>query len=74
LFGTSGTPGGTGAFAGDVVFGVEGCAPTTNTTVAATAADDAIRFEITDRPTCKDPGGTAREFDRTLTLSVRRVQ
>jgi hypothetical protein len=51
-----------------------GCTPTTGTTVRGTVTSTTIRFEITDRPTCQDPGGRTREFDRTLTLSAKRVQ
>jgi len=52
-----------------------GCAQPTDTVVTrGTVTSTTIRFEIADRPTCQDPGGRTREFDRTLTLSVRRVQ
>jgi hypothetical protein len=50
------------------------CTPAGQATVRGTATSTSIRLEITDRPTCKDPAGQLREFDRTLTLGVHRPQ
>jgi hypothetical protein len=51
-----------------------GCSPTTDRRSAGTVTSTAIRFEVTDRPTCQDLSGRVREFDRTFTISVVRPQ
>jgi hypothetical protein len=58
---------------------VGGCTPMGDATVRGSVTSTTIRFEITDRARCpEDPGpdahGPEREFDRTLTVSVLRLQ
>ena len=55
------------------------CAPLADMSVSGSVTSTTIRFEITDRAMCADDvptydRGPHREFERTVTISVRRVQ
>jgi hypothetical protein len=64
----------------DGVFGVGTCTPVSDATISGTVTNADMHITISDRAMCRDIFGAVRDFnrvrdtDRTLTLSVSRVQ
>jgi hypothetical protein len=56
----------------DRALGVGSCAPVSDASFIGAVTSNAMRIQMNDRASCPDAFGALREYNRTLTISVKR--